>query len=237
MINTFFGTKIGPTRRFTQNGDQLPLTEVEVKPIRIVQVKTEKKDGYTAVQFGIDEKPLKRVKNPQKGHLKGADSDKAPLYLREIRLDDVSSFKPGDTILPGDVFKKGDFVNVTGVSKGKGFTGAMKRWGFAGGPRTHGQSDRPRSPGSIGQGTTPGRVFKGKKMPGRSGNQRTMIRNLQVLDLDAERGLLSIKGLVPGARGAFLEIQKTIKTKEISLLKADERIFENYRKKKEKEEK
>ena len=143
------------------------------------------------------------------GHLKGATKDnKAPRFLREVRLETSSDLKVGDLVKIEDIFKKGDVVRVSGTSKGKGFAGAIKRWKFAGGPKTHGQSDRHRAPGSIGQGTTPGRVLKGKKMAGRLGGGRVTVSNLIVVDIDKDKGSLAVSGPVPGRTGGLLEIRK-----------------------------
>ena len=131
-----------------------------------------------------------------------------PRFLREVRLDSEPEFKVGDIISVSDVFKKGDVIAITGTSKGKGFAGVVKRWGFHGGPRTHGQSDRERAPGSIGQGTTPGRVLKGKKMAGRMGGDRVTVKNLIVVDVDKEAGLIAVSGPVPGVPGGLLIIKK-----------------------------
>ena len=208
MIKVLFGTKIGSTRKFSQSGEQVPVTELGLPSLVVAQIKTQNKDGYNALQLGITRK-RGRINKAQIGHLKGAKMKKAPLFWREVRVDDISKFELGQKIKPAEVLRIGDLVKVTGISKGKGFTGVMKRWGFHGGPRTHGQSDRERAPGSIGQTTTPGRVFKGKKMPGRSGGQKVAIKNLLVLGLDEEKKTLLVKGLVPGVRGSLLAIEKT----------------------------
>lgn len=218
MIDTVFGTKIEPTRKFTQDGFQIPVTQIRLEPMIIAQIKTQDKDGYNALQLGVGEKKFIRLKKPQQGRLKGAGINQAPLHFREVRAENVSDFKIGDKISPAQILEAGDLVNVTGVSKGKGFTGVIKRWGFKGGPRTHGQSDRERAPGSIGQGTTPGRVFKGKKMAGRAGGVRKTIKNLQVLELDEKKRLLLIKGLVPGVRSSLLEVAKVGKLKKFTPL-------------------
>jgi len=208
-IQTLFGTKKEMSQTFV--GDtRVPVTVVEVKSNVVTQIKTEKKDGYWAVQLGSGEKKLKNTTKPIKGHLKGVIKDKemAPLFLREARVTKEPTAKIADKLNIADVFSKGDVVRVTGVSKGKGFAGVMKRHGFAGGPRTHGQSDRPRSPGSIGQGTTPGRVRKGKKMPGRMGSDTITITGLRVVDIDEEKTLLTISGSVPGPFGGLVQITK-----------------------------
>jgi len=190
-------------------GTRVPVTLVEAGKCIVSQVKDDKKDGYFAVQLAFGEKKLKNTTKPLQGHLKSlVKGEKAPRYLREIRLDKKPDLKVGDEIDAFEVFKVGDLVSVTGVSKGKGFAGVVKRWRFAGGPKTHGQSDRHRAPGSIGQGTTPGRVYKGKKMAGRMGQDKVTIKNLVVVSVDKEKGLLGLSGPVPGKRGDLLIISK-----------------------------
>lgn len=189
---------------------RIPVTLVKAGPCVVTQIKSKGKDGYWAVQLGFGEKKLKNFKKPVKGHLKGAlkDEKTAPRFLREVRTPKKPELKVGNEVKLSDIFKKGDVIAVTGISKGKGFSGVVKRWGFAGGPRTHGQSDRLRAPGSIGQGTTPGRVFKGKKMAGRMGTQTVTIKNLTVVDLDEDENILTVSGPVPGSKGTLLTIRK-----------------------------
>lgn len=190
---------------FSENR-RVPVTVVKAGPCVVVQVK----DG--AVQLGFGEKKMKKVTKPMRGHLKGAvKGEMAPRWLCEVPLSEGEEHKKGDMINVSQIFSEGDIVSVTGVSKGKGFAGGMKRWGFAGGPRTHGQSDRQRAPGSIGQGTNPGRVRKGKKMAGRMGGERVMVRNLKVMAVDETKNELVLAGPVPGAKGGLLMITKTKK--------------------------
>lgn len=208
MINTILGTKLDSFQRFTRDGKRIPVTKILAGPCSVIQVKTRQKDGYDAIQVGWGEKRLTKISQPLRGHIKGAKLKLAPRFLREIRLERDSKFKVGDSVKIGDALKPGDKVNIAGISKGKGFTGVMKRWGFAGGPATHGQSDRARAPGSIGQTTTPGRVFPGKKMAGRAGGVRVTIKNLTVVDVDEDKNLLLVKGIVPGPRNELLAIKK-----------------------------
>lgn len=208
MINTILGTKLDTSQKFTKDGKRIPVTRILAGPCPVVQTKTPQKDGYNAIQLGWGEKKLTKIGKPLKGHFKGAKLKLAPRFLKEIKVEEKSKFKVGDFIKISDVLKPGDRVDVAGVSKGKGFTGVMKRWGFAGGPATHGQSDRARAPGSIGQTTTPGRVFPGKKMAGRAGGGRVTIKNLTVMDIDEDKNLLLVKGLVPGPRKGLLLIKK-----------------------------
>ena len=203
MIREVMGRKLGMTQIFGENGKAEAVTIVEAGPCVVVQVKTEAREGYNAAQLGFDK--AKKLKSPQRGHLKELGEFK---YLREFRLDDTEGINVGDSV---DVrlFQAGDLVNVTGVSKGKGFAGTVKRYGFAGGPKTHGQSDRHRAPGSIGAGTSPGRVLKGTRMSGHMGNERVTVRKLKVLKTDPERNLLLIRGAVPGAKNGLLLIGKS----------------------------
>ncbi|HEY56026.1 MAG TPA: 50S ribosomal protein L3 [Dehalococcoidia bacterium] len=201
MIPGIIGKKLGMTQIFREGGKVEAVTALEAGPCSVVQIKTVAKEGYNAVQLGFGE--AKRLKSPERGHLRGLGKFK---YLREFRVDDI-----GDIEVKVDVslFKEGDLVDVTGTSKGKGFAGVVKRYGFAGGPKTHGQSDRHRHPGSIGATTSPGRVFKGTRMAGRMGGQRVTVRKLEVLRADPERNLLLIKGAVPGAKNGLLLITKS----------------------------
>src|SRR3989304_6688523 len=203
MIDTILGQKGKMSQSFIE-ARRVPVTAVVAGPCVVTQIKTMDKDGYWAVQLGFGEKKIKNTTKALQGHLKGAIKDnKAPRFLKEVRLTEDSGLKVGDQVLLSDVFKKGDFVAVVGTSKGKGFQGVVKRWGFHGGPRTHGQSDRERAPGSLGQTTTPGRVFKGKKMAGRMGGDRVTVKNLQVVSVDPEKGEIEISGAIPGTTGGL----------------------------------
>lgn len=193
---------------------RVPVTWVKIGPCIVTQIKTLERDGYWAVQLGFGERNIKNVTKPLQGHLKGAIKDlsvqagkKAPRFLREVRFSEDPNLKVGDVFNASEVFKKGDVVQATAISKGKGFAGGVKRWKFSGGPKTHGQSDRQRAPGSIGQGTTPGRVLKGKKMAGRMGSDQVTVKNLTIVDLDKERGI-AISGSVPGTYGSLVVIKK-----------------------------
>lgn len=213
MFSAILGKKIGQSQRFTEEGKRLPVTFIEAGPCSVVQIKNLEKDGYLAIQLGFGEKKPKRITKPIKGHIRGANLEVPPRFLKEMRIMNqelgiMEQLKLGDVVKVGDVFKSGDKVQVTGISKGKGFAGVVKRWGFAGGPRTHGQSDRERAPGSIGSTTTPGRVYKGKKMAGRMGQDKVTIKGLEVVEVDPEKNLLVVKGLVPGHRNSLLLIKK-----------------------------
>ncbi|MGB9706855.1 MAG: 50S ribosomal protein L3 [Microgenomates group bacterium] len=206
MVSAILGTKIEQTQKFTEDGKRIPVTKIKAGPCWVVQIKTPKNDGYSALQLGFGEK--KNITKPLGGHLRGAGLKTAPLYLKEVKIspDEVEKFKLGQEIKAKEVFKIGDKVKVTGWSKGKGFTGVVKRWHFKGGPRTHGQSDRERAPGSIGQRTTPGRVYKGKKMAGRAGGEKVTVSGLIVTDIGED--ILEVKGLVPGPKNGLLIVQK-----------------------------
>lgn len=201
MIKGMIGRKIGMTQLFQDDGEVV-VTAIEVGPCFVSQVKTEAKDGYNAVQLGFGE--TKRLNSPERGHLKGMGQFK---YLREFSAEDIESVEVGQKV-DVDMFKSGDLVNVTGISKGKGFAGVVKRHHFAGGPKTHGQSDRHRAPGSIGATTSPGRVLKGTRMAGHMGNWRVTVRNLKVIDVDLSRHLLLVEGAVPGSNKGLLLIKK-----------------------------
>ena len=203
MIQEVIGRKLGMTQMFRDNGEAEAITVVEAGPCVVIQVKTEAKEGYNAAQLGFGK--AKKLKSPQKGHLKELGDFR---YLREFRLADTTGVKVGDSV-DASLFQAGDRVDVTGVSKGRGFAGVVKRHGFHGGPKTHGQSDRHRAPGAIGSTTSPGRVLKGRRMAGRMGNQRVTVRRLEVLKTDPERNLLLIRGAVPGAKNGLLLIGKS----------------------------
>ena len=208
MINTILGTKAETKQRFTQDGKRIPVTEIKTGDFVVVQIKTMAKDGYDALQLGLGQRIKKTPNKALTGHLKASTLKQAPVYLLEAASPQNETYKPGDTIKFTDVVKEGDIIKVTGWSKGKGFAGVVKRHGFKGGPKTHGQSDRQRSPGSIGQGTTPGRVYKGKRMAGRMGNERVTIKNLLVMEVNAEDNTVLVKGLVPGPKTGKIQITK-----------------------------
>lgn len=195
------------TQIFDERGEIVSVTLVMAGPCYITQVKTEEKDGYTALQLGFGE--TKRLNKPQRGHLKKLPSLR---YLREMRVKDVKGYQVGQK-LDASLFSVGDLVDVTGISKGKGFAGVMKRHGFRGGPATHGQSDRARAPGSVGATTSPGRVLKGMRMAGRMGNERVTVQNLRVVLVDPERNLLGVRGSIPGNRGDLVMVRKAVKSK------------------------
>lgn len=208
---TLLGKKLGQSQAFLEDGERIPVTNIQVNGNFVVQVKTNDKNGYSGVQLGFGNK-----KNPTKalqGLMKKANLNSAPSFLKEERLNEETSLPiVGEMIKATVVFKPGDIVDISGVSKGKGFAGGVKRHHFKGGPRTHGQSDRERAPGSIGSTTTPGRVYKGKRMAGRMGQDNVTVQNLQVVSISDEKML--VKGLVPGSINSFLVIRKVGETKK-----------------------
>jgi len=204
MFKGLIGRKVGMTQVFDENGAAFPVTVIEAGPCYVTQVKTAEKDGYSSVQIGFEEVKPKRLTRGQLGHLER--NNLPPLkVLREFKTKspDVAE---GDQ-LKADVFEKDERVDIIGTSKGRGFAGVVKRYGFAGGPKTHGQSDRWRAPGSLGSGTTPGRVWKGKKGPGRMGNEIVTSSNVRVVLVDPERNLIAVDGSVPGPKGGMVVIK------------------------------
>jgi large subunit ribosomal protein L3 len=208
MLKGLLGKKIGMTQIFDDNGTAIPVTIIEAGPCYVTQIRKVETEGYSAVQLGFGEVKPKRLTSGQVGHLKR--NDIAPLrYLREFRIKD-DEISEGDQLTVG-VFELGDYVDVTGTSKGRGFAGVVKRHGFRGGPKTHGQSDRQRAPGSIGATSGTARVFKGKRMPGHMGNRRVTSQNLKIVLVDAERNLIGVRGAVPGPKGGLLVIKEARK--------------------------
>ncbi len=203
------GRKCGMTRVFDENGVSTPVTVIEVSPNRITQVKTQENDGYQAVQITAGERKANRVNAPAAGHFKKAGVE-AGRGLWEFTTDSLEGFEAGGEIKV-DIFENGQIVDVTGISKGKGFQGGVKRWNFRTQDATHGNSLSHRSNGSIGQNQSPGKVFKGKKMSGHMGAERVTTQNLAVVRVDAERNILLIKGAVPGATGGDVIIRPAVK--------------------------
>ncbi len=198
------GKKVGMTRVYSELGQAIPVTAVQAGPCKVLQVKTVATDGYNAVQVGFDNKKSSRINKPEAGHF--AKSESEGFYsLREFRVEDPTEYNVGDEISMDAVFAVGDLVDVQGISKGKGFQGVMKRHGFKGGPSGHG-SKHHRRPGSIGCSAYPGRVVKGKKMPGRMGNDTVLKKNVIVVDIRTEDNVVLLKGAVPGAKNGLLKI-------------------------------
>lgn len=203
------GRKAGMTRIFTEDGVSTPVTVIEVEPNRVSQLKTVDVDGYNAVQVTVGAKKASRVTKPQAGHFAKAESAAGSKVL-EFTVDEAPELELGSE-LNVTIFEAGQQIDVSGVTKGKGFAGVVKRYGFRGGDATHGNSLSHRAPGSIGQCQTPGRVFKGKKMAGHMGDVKRTLQNLSVVRVDSERNLLLVKGSVPGAKGSNVVIRPAVK--------------------------
>jgi large subunit ribosomal protein L3 len=196
------GRKLGVTQVFQGDGTMVAVSVLAIEPNTVTRLRTAERDGYTAVQLGTEES--KKLSKPEAGQLK--DLPKVAT-IREFRVDSLDGFEVGQRLAITDLFTDGDLVDVTGVSKGKGFAGHIKRHNFHRGPKTHG-SDHHREPGSIGPGTTPGRVYKGLKMAGHMGDERATIKKVRVVRADADRNLLHVKGSLPGARGSLILVKK-----------------------------
>ena len=209
MKKGIIGKKIGMTQIFDENGKVIPVTVIEAGPCAVVQKKTVENDGYSAVQLGFSDAKVNRVNKPLKGHF--AKGDVAPKkVLREFRLEDDSALNVGD-IVKADIFADGEYVDVTGTSKGKGYQGTIKRWNGSRLKETHGTGPVHRHAGSMGACSTPSRIFKGKKMPGHMGSERVTVQNLIVAKVDAENNLLAIKGAVPGPKGGTVLVYNSVK--------------------------
>lgn len=208
-IEGLLGRKLGMVGVFDDQGRLHGATAIEVGPCTVTQVKADDTDGYTAVQIGFGE--AKRVNKPTAGHLARSGAPRLR-HLAEFRTDGSTAYEPGQTI-GVELFEAGDVVDVSAVSKGRGFQGGVKRHHFAGGPKTHGQSDRHRSPGSVGAGTSPGRVFKGTKMAGHMGSERITTRNLKIVAINAERHVVFVAGSVPGPKGALVHVRRARQVK------------------------
>ena len=203
------GEKVGMTQVWDDENRIVPVTVLRVSPCHVVQVKTPETDGYSAIQVTLGVRDENKLTQPEAGHFRKAGVD-AGRKLVELRLDDVSEFTVGQEI-GADILEQGELVDVTAVSRGKGFAGAMKRHGFGGAPASHGAHRVHRKPGSVGQCATPGRVFKGKKLPGRMGNDKVTTLNLQVVKSDPEAEVVLVKGSVPGARGSTVIVRNAVK--------------------------
>jgi large subunit ribosomal protein L3 len=206
-MNTLLGRKLGMTRVFIEDGSSIPVTVIEAGPCPVVAVRSEKKHGYNACQIGFGERRENLFNKPELGHFKAAGV--APSrYLREVRLAEPEEIKVGD-VLKVDLFKAGEKVDVTGISRGMGFAGVMKRHHFQGANATHGQSDRWRAPGSVGQSSYPSRVFKGVRMAGRMGGETVTVVGLKVVRVIPEENLLLVAGGVPGKANSLVKIKKS----------------------------
>ncbi len=207
-MDGLLGKKVGMAQIFTEKGEIVPVTVLEVGPCFVTQIKTAEKDGYTALQLGFEEG--KHLSKPARGHLKSLPALK---HLHEVRTSNIGDFQLGQK-LSVNLFAAGDLVDITGMSKGKGHAGVVKRYHFKGGKKTHGQSDRMRRPGSSGATTTPGRVLRGMRGAGQLGNASATVMNLEVMQVDAERNVLMVKGAVPGTKDTLLFIRRARKEKK-----------------------
>ncbi|RMD59933.1 MAG: 50S ribosomal protein L3 [Nitrospirae bacterium] len=203
------GKKLGMTQYFNEAGEIVPVTVVEVTPNYVVQKKVKEKEGYNALQLGFGEKKINRANKPMLGHFKKA-GDKVFYFLKEIKFDNVDQFQIGQKINISDVFAEGEVIDVTALSKGKGFQGVMKRHNFKGGRATHGSMFH-RAPGSAGSSAFPSRVWKGKRYPGHMGNEKVTVQNLKIEKIFADRNLVFIKGAIPGANNSLVILKNAIK--------------------------
>lgn len=201
------GKKIGMTQIFTEHGEVIPVTVVEAGPVVVTQVKTTENDGYTAIQVGFGDAKEKSLNKPQKGHLAAANTLKK--HLKEFRVDSVEGYTVGQEI-KADLFAAGELIDVTGISKGKGFQGPIKRHGQSRGPESHG-SRYHRRPGSMGACSYPGRVFKNKKLAGHMGSVKVTVQNLEVVRVDADKNFILVKGAIPGAKGSVVTLKEAVK--------------------------
>jgi large subunit ribosomal protein L3 len=207
VLKGIIGRKLGMTQIFGDNGNVIPVTVIEVGPCAITQIKTKEKEGYNALQLGFIKKKPQRVNRPLTGHFQ--KSGTGPFYvLKEFRVDETAGYQVGQEVTL-DTFQVGDFVDITGTSKGKGFSGVIKRHGFKGFPGSHGTHEYFRHGGSIGSNTFPGRTFKGKRMPGLFGNSRVTVQNFKIVNITRERNLLLVRGAIPGSINSIVVIKES----------------------------
>ena len=208
------GRKLGMTQVFTENGDLIPVTVVEATPNVVLQKKTVEKEGYNAVQMGFADVKEKKLNKPQLGHLKKA-GDAVKKYLKEFRFEDCTMFQVGD-VIKADMFAEGDCVDVTGISKGKGYAGVIKRWNAGRSPMSHGAGPMHRHQGSMGACSDPSKIMKGKMMPGHLGAEQVTIQNLDVVKVDAEMNMIAVRGAVPGPKGGIVFLKNTVKNNRVA---------------------
>ena len=209
MKKAIIGKKLGMTQLFAENGAVVPVTVIEAGPCVVTQKKTTETDGYEAIQVGYEDVADKHVNKPAKGHFAKAGVS-AKKHLKEFRLEDTTAYNVGD-VIAADTFAAGEKVDVTGITKGHGYSGAVKRWGHHMLQATHGTGPIHRQVGSMGANSTPSRVFKNKKMAGQYGNEKLTVLNLEIVKIDAEKNLIAVKGAVPGARGGIVVIRNSVK--------------------------
>lgn len=209
MKKSIIGKKLGMTQIFDEAGNMIPVTVIEAGPCPVVQKKTAENDGYSAVQLGFLDMKESKVSKPKAGHFRKAGVT-AKRHLKEFRVEDAEKYSVGD-VVSVDTFAPGEKVDVTGITKGRGYTGAVKRWGHHIIRMSHGTGPVQRQVGSMGANSTPSRVFKNKKMAGQYGNERVTVQNLTVIKVDAEKNLIAVKGAVPGAKGGIVFIRDSVK--------------------------
>ncbi len=211
MINkAIIGKKVGMTQIFDEAGKVVPVTVIEAGPNVVVQKKTADKEGYNAIQLGYEDITERKLTNPEKGHLQKA-GDSLKKYLKEFRFEDISTLNVGD-VIRADMFAEGDKIDVTGVSKGKGYSGVIKRWNAGRTPMSHGGGPVHRHAGSMGSGTSPGKILKGKIGAGQMGNEQVTVQNLDVVKVDADLNMIVVRGAVPGPKGGVVYLKNTVKT-------------------------
>ena len=214
MKKAIIGKKIGMTQIFDAEGKVIPVTVIEAGPCVVTQLKTEEKEGYNAVQMGFADVKEKKLNKPQLGHLKKA-GDAVKKYLKEFRFEDCTMFQVGD-VIKADMFAEGDCVDVTGISKGKGYAGVIKRWNAGRSPMSHGAGPMHRHQGSMGACSDPSKIMKGKMMPGHLGAEQVTVQNLDVVKVDAELNLIAVCGAVPGPKGGIVVLKNTVKNNKVA---------------------
>ena len=214
LQKAIIGKKVGMTQIFNADGKVIPCTVIEAGPCVVTQLKTEEKDGYNAVQFGFEDIKERKLNKPEKGHLKKA-RESLKKYRKEFRFADCSTFQLGD-VVKADMFAEGDYVDVTGTSKGKGYAGVIKRFNAGRSPMSHGAGPMHRHQGSMGACSDPSKIMKGKMMPGHLGAEQVTVQNLDVVKVDAELNLIAVCGAVPGPKGGIVVLKNTVKNNKVA---------------------
>ena len=214
LQKAIIGKKVGMTQIFNADGKVIPCTVIEAGPCVVTQLKTEEKEGYNAVQMGFQDVKEKKLNKPQLGHLKKA-GEAMKKYLKEFRFEDCTTFQVGD-VVKADMFAEGDYVDVTGISKGKGYAGVIKRWNAGRSPMSHGAGPMHRHQGSMGACSDPSKIMKGKMMPGHLGAEQVTVQNLDVVKVDAELNLIAVCGAVPGPKGGIVVLKNTVKNNKVA---------------------
>ena len=214
LQKAIIGKKVGMTQIFNADGKVIPCTVIEAGPCVVTQLKTEEKDGYNAVQLGFEDIKERKLTKPEMGHLKKA-GDSLKKYLKEFRFDDCSTFQLGD-VIKADMFAAGDYVDVTGTSKGKGYAGVIKRFNAGRSPMSHGAGPMHRHQGSLGACSDPSKIMKGKMMPGHMGAEQVTVQNLDVVKVDAELNLIAVCGAIPGPKGGIVVLKNTVKNNKVA---------------------